>query len=46
MNTKTKMPFGFYVVSLGFSMERFAFYSAKWLMTVMVAAAVVNGGLE
>lgn len=45
MNTKTKMPFGFYVVSLGFSMERFAFYSAKWLMTVMVAAAVVNGGL-
>ncbi|VEJ34715.1 Dipeptide and tripeptide permease A [Aedoeadaptatus ivorii] len=45
MNTKVKMPFGFYVVSLGFSMERFAFYSAKWLMTVMVAAAVVNGGL-
>ncbi|MDY6045091.1 MAG: peptide MFS transporter [Peptoniphilus sp.] len=45
MNEKTKMPFGFYVVSLGFSMERFAFYSAKWLMTVMVAAAVVKGGL-
>lgn len=45
MNTKTKMPFGFYVVSIGFSLERFAFYSAKWLMTVMVAAAIVNGGL-
>lgn len=45
MNTKSKMPFGFYVVSLGFSMERFAFYSAKWLMTVMVAAAVIDGGL-
>ncbi|MDY3118934.1 MAG: peptide MFS transporter [Peptoniphilus sp.] len=45
METKTKMPFGFYIVSLGFSMERFAFYSAKWLMTVMIAAAVVDGGL-
>lgn len=45
METKGKMPFGFYVVSLGFTLERFAFYSAKWLMTVMVAAAVVDGGL-
>ena len=45
MEAKNKMPFGFYVVSLGFSMERFAFYSAKWLMTVMIAAAVVDGGL-
>lgn len=42
---KQKRPFGFYICSISFTLERFAFYSAKWLMTVFVAAAVINGGL-
>lgn len=42
---KTKKPFGFYVCSLAFTLERFAFYSAKWLMTIFVATAVIKGGL-
>lgn len=42
---KQKRPFGFYICSLAFTLERFAFYSAKWLMTVFVAAAVIDGGL-
>ncbi|MDO5062718.1 MAG: peptide MFS transporter [Peptostreptococcaceae bacterium] len=42
---KKGKPFGFYVCSLAFTMERFAFYSAKWLMTIFVAAAIADGGL-
>ena len=40
-----KRPFGFYVCSIAFTFERFAFYSAKWLMTVFVAASIATGGL-
>ena len=40
-----KKPFGFYAACISFSLERFAFYSAKWLMTVFVAASIMDGGL-
>lgn len=40
-----KRPFGFYVCSIAFTFERFAFYSAKWLMTIFVAASIATGGL-
>lgn len=42
---KQKKPFGFYVCSVAFTFERFAFYSAKWLMTIFVATAIIDGGL-
>lgn len=42
---KERMPFGFYVCSLAFTFERFAFYAGKWVMTVFVAAALMDGGL-
>ncbi len=45
MEQKKKMPFGFYICSISFSFERFAFYSAKWLITVFVATKIANGGL-
>lgn len=44
-NTKQRRPFGFYVCSVAFSFERFAFYSAKWLLAAFVVASVANGGL-
>ncbi len=45
MEQKKKMPFGFYICSISFSFERFAFYSAKWLITVFVATKIASGGL-
>ncbi|WML34183.1 peptide MFS transporter [Clostridium sp. OS1-26] len=45
MESTNRRPFGFYVCSLAFSLERFAFYSAKWLIVAFVAAKVVDGGL-
>jgi len=45
MEKTSKRPFGFYVCSLAFTMERFAFYGAKWLIAVFVAASVADGGL-
>lgn len=45
MERTNKRPFGFYVCSIAFSMERFAFYGAKWLIAIFVAASVVSGGL-
>lgn len=41
----SKKPSGFYAACITFSLERFAFYSAKWLMTVFVAASIMDGGL-
>ncbi|MBD5642608.1 peptide MFS transporter [Clostridium botulinum] len=41
----TKKPFGFYVCSLAFTMERFSFYSAKWLIAMFVVHSVAKGGL-
>ena len=43
--TVQKRPFGFYVCSIAFSLERFSFYSAKWLMTIFVALSIAEGGL-
>lgn len=37
--------FGFWVCNFAFSLERFSFYSAKWVMTVFIAVAVAKGGL-
>ncbi|MCS4476909.1 hypothetical protein JQ032_18940 [Clostridium botulinum] len=45
MENTSKRPFGFYVCSLAFTFERFAFYSAKWLIAVFVVAKIANGGL-
>ncbi len=42
---KNKRPFGFYVCSIAFSLERFAFYSAKWLIAAFLVTSVVKGGL-
>lgn len=41
----TKRPFGFYVCSLAFTMERFSFYSAKWLIAMFVSHSIIQGGL-
>jgi dipeptide/tripeptide permease len=45
MESVQRRPFGFYVCSFAFTLERFSFYSAKWLLTIFVATAVVSGGL-
>lgn len=45
MENTNKRPFGFYVCSFAFTLERFAFYSAKWLLAVFVVATVAKGGL-
>lgn len=42
---RNKRPFGFYVCSISFMLERMAYYSAKYLIFVFVAATVVTGGL-
>ena len=44
-NVTNKRPAGFYAACIAFSFERFAFYAAKWLMTVFVAATIMDGGL-
>ena len=43
--TKSKWPIGTYVCDLTFSFERFAFYVAKWLLAIFVAAEAAKGGL-
>ncbi len=40
-----RRPFGFYVCCLAFMFERMAYYAAKYLIFVFVAATVVTGGL-
>jgi len=45
MVVRNKRPFGFYVCSIAFMFERMAYYSAKYLIFVFVAATVVTGGL-
>lgn len=44
-NVSNQKPRGFYAACISFSFERFAFYAAKWLMTVFVAASIMDGGL-
>lgn len=43
--TGNSRPFGFYVCCLAFMFERMAYYSAKYLIFVFVAATVAAGGL-
>ena len=45
MVVKNKRPFGFDVCSVAFMFERMAYYAAKYLIYVFVAATVVTGGL-
>lgn len=45
MVVKNKRPFGFYVCCIAFMLERMAYYSAKYLIFVFVAATVITGGL-
>lgn len=44
-NTKKKWPFGFYVTALSFSLERCAYYAAKWGLAVFIVLEAMNGGL-
>lgn len=43
--TKTTYPMGFYVCTSAYALERMAFYSAKWLIGIFIAAEVIKGGL-
>ena len=42
---KKRKPFGFYVCSLGFTFERCAFYTVKYLLAIWIATKVASGGL-
>lgn len=42
---KKKRPFGFYVCSLGFTFERCAFYTVKYLLAIWIATNAAGGGL-
>ena len=42
---KKGKPFGFYVCSLGFTFERCAFYTVKWMLATWIAYKVGSGGL-
>ncbi|MCI9489268.1 peptide MFS transporter [Lachnospiraceae bacterium 48-42] len=42
---KKRRPFGFYVCSLGFTFERCAFYTVKYLLAIWLATEVASGGL-
>lgn len=43
--TKHRKPFGFYVCALGFTFERCAFYTVKYLLAIWIATEVASGGL-
>lgn len=46
MNSAKKgRPFGFYVCALGFTFERLAFYTAKYLLAIWIATDIAKGGL-
>ena len=45
METKQKWPFGFYVCSFSFTLERLAYYAAKWGLAVFIALEAAKGGL-
>ena len=42
---KRKKPFGFYVCALGFTFERMAFYTMKYLLAIWIATEAASGGL-
>lgn len=43
--SKNKYPIGFYVCTSAYALERMAFYSAKWLISIFIATEVIKGGL-
>ncbi|MGL6199932.1 MAG: peptide MFS transporter [Lachnospiraceae bacterium] len=43
--TKKRKPFGFYVCSLGFTFERCAHYTVKYMLAIWIATEVGSGGL-
>lgn len=43
--TKRRKPFGFYVCALGFTFERCAFYSVKYVLAIWIATNAAGGGL-
>ncbi|WP_250673627.1 peptide MFS transporter [Paraclostridium ghonii] len=45
VKNKKKYPFGFYVCSLSYTLERMAFYSSRWLIGIFIVTAVAKGGL-
>ena len=40
-----KYPIGFYICTSAYALERMAFYSAKWVIGIFIAAEVIKGGL-
>ncbi len=42
---KKRRPFGFYVCAMGFTFERLAFYTVKYLLAIWLATEVTSGGL-
>lgn len=42
---KKRKPFGFYVCALGFTFERCAFYTVKYLLAIWIATNAAGGGL-
>lgn len=42
---KKGKPFGFYVCALGFTFERMAFYTVKYLLAIWLATNATSGGL-
>lgn len=43
--TRKKKPFGFYVCAMGFTFERCAFYTVKYLLAIWIATEAAQGGL-
>ena len=43
--TKKKWPFGFYVCSFSFTLERLAYYAAKWGVAIFIVLSAAEGGL-
>ena len=39
---KKRRPFGFYVCSMGFTFERLAFYTVKYLLAIWIATDVAD----
>ncbi|MGN0312953.1 MAG: peptide MFS transporter [Lachnospiraceae bacterium] len=44
-NTKKSWPFGFWVCAFSFTLERCAYYAARWGLTIFIVLEAMNGGL-
>lgn len=45
MEKSQKRKIAFYICSFAYTLERFSFYSGKWLISIFVATAIGDGGL-